>query len=34
MATIGTIFRQNGYATSWFGKNHNTPRVNTQGRAV
>jgi arylsulfatase len=24
-ATIGTILRVNGYATSWFGKNHNTP---------
>jgi arylsulfatase len=24
-ATIGAILRQNGYATSWFGKNHNTP---------
>jgi arylsulfatase A-like enzyme len=24
-ATIGTILRDNGYATSWFGKNHNTP---------
>jgi len=24
-ATIGTILRANGYATSWFGKNHNTP---------
>ena len=24
-ATIGTILRQNGYATSWFGKDHNTP---------
>jgi arylsulfatase A-like enzyme len=24
-ATIGTILRQNGFATSWFGKNHNTP---------
>ncbi len=24
-ATIGNILRQNGYATSWFGKNHNTP---------
>ena len=24
-ATVGTILRQNGYATSWFGKNHNTP---------
>ncbi|MEX0676980.1 MAG: sulfatase-like hydrolase/transferase [Pirellulales bacterium] len=23
--TIGEILRQNGYATSWFGKNHNTP---------
>ncbi|MXO66215.1 arylsulfatase [Altericroceibacterium endophyticum] len=24
-ATIGQVFRFNGYATSWFGKNHNTP---------
>jgi arylsulfatase len=24
-ATVGAILRQNGYATSWFGKNHNTP---------
>ena len=24
-ATIGTILQDNGYATSWFGKNHNTP---------
>jgi arylsulfatase A-like enzyme len=24
-ATIGQILRNNGYATSWFGKNHNTP---------
>jgi arylsulfatase A-like enzyme len=24
-ATIGTILRDNGFATSWFGKNHNTP---------
>lgn len=24
-ATIGTILKANGYATSWFGKNHNTP---------
>jgi arylsulfatase len=24
-ATVGTILRDNGYATSWFGKNHNTP---------
>ena len=23
--TIGTILKNNGYATSWFGKNHNTP---------
>ncbi len=23
--TIGTILQENGYATSWFGKNHNTP---------
>ena len=23
--TVGTILRDNGYATSWFGKNHNTP---------
>ncbi len=24
-ASIGTILRDNGFATSWFGKNHNTP---------
>jgi arylsulfatase len=24
-ATIGNILKGNGYATSWFGKNHNTP---------
>ena len=24
-ATVGQILRGNGYATSWFGKNHNTP---------
>jgi arylsulfatase A-like enzyme len=24
-ATIGQILKQNGYATSWFGKDHNTP---------
>jgi arylsulfatase A-like enzyme len=24
-ATIGEVLRQNGYATAWFGKNHNTP---------
>ncbi len=23
--TVGTILRDNGYATSWFGKDHNTP---------
>jgi arylsulfatase len=25
VATIGTILRDNGYSTSWFGKDHNTP---------
>ncbi|SIT28077.1 arylsulfatase [Achromobacter sp. MFA1 R4] len=24
-ATVGTILKSNGYNTSWFGKNHNTP---------
>jgi len=24
-ATIGRILRENGYSTSWFGKDHNTP---------
>lgn len=24
-ATFGRVFRGNGYATAWFGKNHNTP---------
>jgi arylsulfatase A-like enzyme len=24
-ATIGNVLRDNGFATSWFGKNHNTP---------
>jgi arylsulfatase len=24
-ATLGEILRQNGYSTSWFGKDHNTP---------
>jgi len=24
-ATVGTILKQNGFSTSWFGKNHNTP---------
>jgi arylsulfatase len=27
-ATIGEILKQNGYATSWFGKDHNTPTPN------
>lgn len=32
-ATIGTILRDNGYVTSWFGKNHNTPsfQISTAG---
>jgi arylsulfatase A-like enzyme len=32
-ATIGNILRTNGYATSWFGKNHNTPsyQINVAG---
>ncbi|MBL8581546.1 MAG: sulfatase-like hydrolase/transferase, partial [Rhizobiaceae bacterium] len=24
-ATLGTILKENGYNTSWYGKNHNTP---------
>ncbi|GLR96588.1 hypothetical protein GCM10007858_42250 [Bradyrhizobium liaoningense] len=31
-ATIGTILKENGYATSWFGKDHNTelaPQIRT-----
>ena len=28
-ATIGEILRLNGYATAWFGKNHNTPNHET-----
>jgi len=24
-ATVGEILKENGYATAWFGKNHNTP---------
>ena len=28
-ATIGNILKANGYATSWFGKNHNTPSYET-----
>ena len=27
--TMGRILRDNGYATSWFGKNHNTPSYTT-----
>jgi arylsulfatase len=27
--SIGEILRENGYATSWFGKNHNTPSYQT-----
>src|SRR6266481_3230193 len=32
-ASIGTMLRDNGYATSWFGKNHNTPafQLSTSG---
>ena len=34
-ATIGTILKDNGYATSWFGKNHNTPSLPGQpGRSL
>ena len=28
-ATIGRVLSDNGFATSWFGKNHNTPDFNT-----
>lgn len=28
-ATVGEILRQNGYATAWIGKNHNTPIYET-----
>jgi arylsulfatase A-like enzyme len=28
-ATIGTILKDHGYATSWFGKDHNTPAFQT-----
>lgn len=28
-STVGEILKQNGYATSWFGKNHNTPAFQT-----
>ena len=32
-ATVGNILKMNGYATSWFGKNHNTPsyQINAGG---
>jgi arylsulfatase A-like enzyme len=30
-ATVGRILRDNGYATSWFGKNHNTPGAQYAG---
>jgi Sulfatase len=32
-ATIGEILKENGYATSWFGKNHNTPGAQYSGLA-
>jgi arylsulfatase A-like enzyme len=28
-ATIGRVLQENGYSTSWFGKNHNTPAFAT-----
>ncbi len=31
-ATIGEILQDNGYATSWFGKDHNTPSFPIQRR--
>jgi arylsulfatase len=30
-ATVGRILREHGYATSWFGKNHNTPSYQYSG---
>ena len=30
-ATIGKILKDNGYRTSWFGKNHNTPAFQASG---
>ena len=30
--TVGTILRDNGYATSWFGKNHNTSVLSRRHR--
>jgi arylsulfatase A-like enzyme len=32
-ATIGEILKENGYATSWFGKNHNTPGFQSSSSA-
>jgi arylsulfatase A-like enzyme len=33
--TVGAILKNNGYATSWFGKNHNTPFFQaTPGRTL
>jgi arylsulfatase len=29
-ATVGEILKENGYATSWFGKNHNTRAFSTR----
>ena len=31
--TVGTILKENGYATSWFGKDHNTPSFQSSGRS-
>ena len=33
-ATIARILKENGYVTSWFGKNHNTPDLSISGRRV
>ena len=30
-ASIGAILKENGYATSWLGKNHNTPPLSQAG---
>jgi hypothetical protein len=32
--TIGTILKANGYATSWFGKDHNTPSYQSSQAGV
>ena len=36
IGTIGTILKENGYATSWFGKDHNTPSTSRArpGRSI